>query len=1047
MDNDKNKKLKMSNSKFRTITIPITSLVLVLTIGVSIAMNVLDSTLDTFFGKGERHTVTIAGQEDWDTKYYGEALLAEKAKEEAYAVSAKLQDEGTILLKNNGALPLAKGSIVMPFGYAYENPIYGQLTSGGSAKWAVNPITPADGLKDYVTIDTSAIDKLEGKPEELEEAPGTTSASVVGSVLGGNSIIYEYDPSSYNSLPENKQATGLVFISRAGQEGSDKKHDAYIDGTPHYLALSENEKGAIRAAKKACGKVVVIFVSSAPMELAPLIVGELEADAILWYGHPGDRGFSELGKILTGEVNPSGRTVDIFSNDFTKNPTYVNFGPFVYSNATIGYNGFEAYPDACSDGQKHRFYIEYQEDMYMGYRYYETADVMDDDFVYEDEVVFPFGYGLSYSTFTQEITRFKDSGDEITVTVKVSNTSDVPGKEVVQLYYTSPYTDFDIENEIEKPAKNLVAFDKVEVKAKDSAEVELSFAKEDMASYCDTRENPDGTIGSYVLEKGDYTITLGKNSHEVWDSEVTTIGDTIWYDSENPRQSEIEAQAAYDEKGTLIPGLDGKPIPAKDSKGEFQAASNLFQDSTDYMHEESSFMTRSNWEGSYPKNTLSKNEKNYFVKTLKSKRFIDINSESEDDFEYQNDPMLGNVEESLVYNNEELPKSQDNGLTVSSLRGKDYYDEEWDLFLNQVDWNKDTSEFIKNVCFAAYRISEMGGGSILPSVEMYDGINGLKLSPQPTNDEMTQTSSIAYAPLMAATWNQDLVYEMGKAIGKEALAHNVNGWYAPAINLHRSPFGGRVFEYYSEDPVLTGKIAASIVSGAGDSGLVTYIKHFALNDEETSRSMKLATWAREQTMRELYLKPFEIAVKEAKMTIRYTKDTEGNVGEKVMRAATGIMSAQTCIGATQCHASYALQTELLRNEWGFNGTVTSDYYVYTNNAVRDKAYRSGCDLWLCTDAMSLLPNTTVDDMESNTAKHVYRNMLHNIAYTLANSNAMQGVAPGSIVYYDISPWKIGAIVGVCCGAVLTAGGIGWNIWRTLDEKRHPEKYTRKQKKA
>ena len=259
-------------------------------------------------------------------------------------MAKRVAEEGSVLLKNDGVLPLAKGSTVVPFGYAYLNPIYGQLTSGGSAKWVINPVTPEQGLSAY-TINTSAVERMQAAAVEiLTEAPGTKEAGAAGSMLGGDCKIYEYNASIYNALSEVPGSTGVVFVTRSGQEGQDQKYDAYADGTPHYLALSENEKGAIRAAKAACDNVVLVLVSSAPMELGPVVDGELECDAILWIGHPGERGFATLSELLDGDVNPSGRTVDTYSRDFTKDPSYANLGLFEYSNL-LTTSGAYAYAD------------------------------------------------------------------------------------------------------------------------------------------------------------------------------------------------------------------------------------------------------------------------------------------------------------------------------------------------------------------------------------------------------------------------------------------------------------------------------------------------------------------------------------------------------------------------------------------------------------------------------------------------------------------------------------------------------------------------------
>lgn len=357
-------KQRISNFSFRRIWIPIIAVLSGLCLLATVAMNLLSDLMDDYLGRGERID-SIVGEA---VSYYDKATDDRKVSAEtSYKTALEVQKEGSVLLRNNGVLPLAEKSVVTPFGYRYKEPIYGQIGSG-SAKWAVDPVTPEKGLEGSLTVNKSAADRMNGTPKALAEANGTLSAGdVAGSLMGGDSLIYEYDPSIYDGISGANGSVGLVFIARAGQEGSDKKYDGYEDGTPHYCAFTQNELGAIKRAKELCGKVVVIVEASTAMEYAPVVTpgSEYEADALLLVGHVGERGFSALGDILTGKVNPSGRTVDIHATDFTLDPTYKNFGEFKYANV-----------------KDKPYYIEYQEDVYLGYRFYETADEVDESFVY-----------------------------------------------------------------------------------------------------------------------------------------------------------------------------------------------------------------------------------------------------------------------------------------------------------------------------------------------------------------------------------------------------------------------------------------------------------------------------------------------------------------------------------------------------------------------------------------------------------------------------------------------------------------------------------------
>ncbi len=1000
-------KKKMSQKKFRTLVIIPLAVLLVLGIVLNAAAVILKSTFDQFLGAGEK---TVISANDLDGQYY-EIKYADgaAAKEAGYAVADRVNAEGSILLKNNGVLPLASGTEVAPFGYAFRNPTYSQTSASGSAKWPDEPITPYAALIDSgLVLNVEAVNTATkaGKVLKIAEAEGTQAAKGGASALGGSFIINEYDPAGYDAAPETPNATALVFVTRGGQEGSDIKSDAYSDGTPHYLALTEAEKSTIAVAKKLCKNVVLIVNSSAPMELLPVMSGEFECDAILWIAHPGERGFAALPKLLTGEYNPSGRTVDIWTADFTADPSYQAIGVHRYTNYTVTSGSF------TDGGTFNGMYNEYMEGVYMGYRYYETAAEVDPAFDYEKAVIFPFGYGLSYTSFTQEIVSLDDDGYTVTAKVKVTNTGNAAGKEVVQLYYSAPYTELDAKERIEKPVCNLVAFAKTsELAAGKSEEVTLTFTWDDLTSYAVYHDNGNGTKGCYFLEAGDYTISARKDSHTVLDSKTLTAAETVWYDGSDDahiRKTEKDAQSVLDEKGVPT----GVPM-----NGAFVAATNLFQTSTDYMNTNSTILTRTDWQNTQPLGVPEKEISENFIPELGLEISFDPNT----------DPRFGNVEGSVVYCAEEPVSKQDNGLKLSDLRGADYNDPRWEQLLDQLDYSKDKDSIKGNLSGAGYltfRIDSIG----LPATVEADGANGLKVSDAIEGGSsgyvMSKTTTYGMAPLLAATWNTELMYEFGAALGQEAMQNNVAGWYSPAINLHRSMFCGRVFEYYSEDPVLSGYMAAAAISGAMDNGLACYVKHFALNDTETGRASLIYTWADEQTMRELYLKAFEIAVKKAMSTIRYYGDN-GVLEEKAIRATTAIMATQTCFGRVSGECNYELLTLLLRDEWGFRGTAHSDYWVWNGDNLRDLALRSGLDTYLCNNA----PMWSLQDLDSATAHNLMRRATKNLAYTMVNSNAMQGIAPGSIVQVGTSPWVYALIAIDAVIGLLIAGGIVWIILR------------------
>ncbi len=994
----KPKKKKMRNLTFNLIWIPTLTLLTGILVAGNIVCNYFAESLD--YQLGGVSTSVSSGESDVSDElkdYYGiNGMTMEEAVENSSSVLRQVTDEGTILLKNNGVLPLEKSSEVTPFGYGYLNPFYTGLGAGTSS--SSDTVTPEAGLSSYFTVNSSAANAMKGSSyESPKEADGTTSVGgSQGTTLSTDQEIREYNPDIYSSLTGLSGSTGIVYITRTGQEGADKKYDAYEDGTPHHLALSKNERETITYAKEHCKSVVVVIVSSNIMECGDLMEGgELEVDAVLSVGNPGQYGFDSLGRILCGEVNPSGRTVDTWARDFTADPTYQNFGEFSYSNATWG--------------GSNRYFIEYEEDVYLGYKYYETAAYMDSNFDYDEAVVYPFGYGLSYCDldggFSQEITSMDYDDTSVTLTVNVTNNSNTySGKDVVEVYYSAPYTDFDVEYKIEKPVVNLIDFEKTDILAPgESQEIKVSFDLEDMASYCYTRSNSDGTTGAYVLESGNYSISIRANSHDVLDSETLTLNDTVWYDSTNPRESDKEAQADRIEN----------------EGGQVQAASNCFETSNDYMNECATILSRSDWEGtqpSMPENRTAQLPEDY----------VALNDAS-CNFDYSTDSELGNVSSSKVYTTTTPTYGEDNGMTLLDMRGKSFYDSDWDLLLDQLDFDNNMTQIRQFIGRANCSLGALDDVGKEVSSLYSDGATGVTSA--------SGSSSMASTPVFAATWNKDLMYEAGVCVGTEASVGGVSGWYSPAMNIHRSPFSGRNYEYFSEDGVLSGKMAAGIVSGAASKGVSCFIKHFFLNDEETNRSNWLAAWASEQAMRELYLKPFEICIKESeKMTVKYLEQNEEGEWEQKeaeLPSCSAMMVSQACVGFENCMCDYEMLTDLVRGEWGFEGTISTDMY-YGDSWICDKFLRAGGDIYL--------GNCLPKDYKSATGLTCIRNAVKHALYTTVNTSFYQGVAPSDKMTQSSSWWRPALIaLDVCLGAFIV-GWAGFLVYRNIDGHRNPDKY-------
>ncbi|MCD7735153.1 MAG: glycoside hydrolase family 3 C-terminal domain-containing protein [Clostridiales bacterium] len=1057
-------KLKMSVIKFRAITIPIMAIFLVLAIVLTIVTDYFTPSIDAFLGKGDRTATTPSGTEDWDTDYYTfTASNSEEALDNGAAVAEQIADEGEVLLKNDGLLPLTSETPVTPMGYHYLNPLMSGSGSGSTDTTADYVYDAVRGIEEaFTNVNQAAVEAMQNGTvhETIPEAASGEGGETA--FLGSSTILSEYPASTYAGIEDSCQDTvGLVFLGRAGGEGGDLYTLPYDDGTPHQLALTETERELLEFAKENCtGGVVVILNCCNTMELAEL-QDDPDINAIIVICTPGAMGFKALGDILNGTVNPSGRTVDTYVADNTLTPTFVNFnngtGNTVYENTEYTRDIWLA---AYKGGAQFQApFREYEEGVYLGYRWYETAaelgyftstnlpeGVTDPYYNRDNGVVYPFGYGLSYTTFQQEIVSYDDSGDQIVMQVEVTNTGDVAGKEVVQVYYGAPYTEFDVEYMIEKSTVNLIAYEKTDLLEPGTSEtVTITFDREDMASYCYTRENSDGTTGCYVLEAGDYTVSLRANSHDVIDSRTTVVEDTFWYDGSDEdhiRQSEKLAQSALDDEGN---SLETTANP----DASYVAATNQFENANTYMTDPSvgndvTILTRSDWANTQPSapTDVTRQASETVLEWLDyNYNTVDLGNGSWDDV---NDPILGSAEGSEVYTSEMPASNQDNGLTLSDMRGLSYYDEQWDALLDQIDYS---SSEITGALFAnGYASSSLSSVGKPETVE-HDGPQGLALNDNDGNSWISCCSFPA-ATVLAQTWNTDLAYQMGSAVGEENYYIEGGGWYAPAVNLHWSPFSGRNYEYYSEDPIISGKTAAAVISGAGDKGTYCTLKHFAMVDQEEQRWWIPSCWATEQTIREIYLKPFEIAVKEATKTIKYISDDEGTVSTKTMRACDAMMcSGWSGIGGLFTAYDYNLMTNVLRNEWGFCGYVITDYdqgNCANDNVAVNRMVRAGTDQHMLD--MTLFPGSYTS-LDTATGVQALRTAIKNTLYTMVNSAQFNGAAPGAEIYYKMSPWRVAMIsVDVVVGlAVLW--GIVVNVRRTKDAKAHPECYKSKKNTA
>jgi len=976
--------MKMSNLKFRTILVPLAVLGVSIPTILTITANEYSASLDFALGRGAKHTMTVKEVDAEKLKFYDRNYSsATESRKAAMSVAQEVEEKGAVLLKNTDEfLPLSKHSKVTPFGYRYLHPYYGGAGSANIDTSEDIVVTPEKALTSAFDVNASVVDKmrsLEGVTMFCDDGNDPTNLT-------------EYGMNSYSGLEEScANTTGIIYLARPGTEGYDLNSTVpYEDGTKTQLELTTYEKDMIQFAKNHCDHVVVLLITPEPM-----MVQDLEKDAkitsILWVGLPGMAGYQGVTRILDGEVNPSGRLPDLWYADFKSDPTWYNHTSTLFTDAV------EKGP-SC--------FMNYDEGIYMGYRYYETRYAMDNSFPafgkttdYDGAVVYPFGYGLHYEN--EKVSQAFDSlsyrNGEVKVQGRVLNHSSRDVDEAVEVYYTAPYT----EGGIAKASKNLVAFDKISAPAGKEVPFTLTFMDEEMSSYDHKGIYTDK--GSYVLEKGEYTISLGKNSHESFGTKSLTVDKDYVY-------------STTAKKGEAV----GK------RKGDEKEANNILNFINQYEEEgHLSVLSRDHFDTTFPKEKTSIPFSEELKTALTS-------------FDYKTDPRLGEVEGSLLYHAEDPVSKKQNGLTLSDLRGLDYSDPRWDDLLDQLDY--DSPDIPSVITYALYQTSAVNA---IGKVETNDNDGTVGLTANWGGNESlasmfgsktSKVTSCAYpcAPIQAATFDRDVMKRMGEMIGEESLTNNISGWYAPGLNLHRTPYGGRNFEYYAEDPVLTGEIAASTVSGAfTKGGLYAYIKHFALNETDVDRS-SVAVFADEQTCRELYFKGFEICVKKAEGELRYyDKGKDAQVTKKV-KACRGLMTSMNYIGVQSPTNSYDLLTTLLRGEWGFEGMVETDFTSGTYKS-KDVGYRVGNDLWMAVRAAAL-------DLSTPTAKWAARKAIHNIAYVAVNSNAYDRVAPGAYVYYDLSPWQI-ALISIDVVLYATAAGlVVWMVLRQLDEKKHPENY-------
>ena len=859
--------------------------------------------------------------------------LSESTVARSREVVKQVGEEGFVLLKNeNAALPLTGTKNLNVFGWASTNPIYGGTGSGSSDSSLNTGIL--QGLSEAGFTTNTDLTKLYTDYRADRSGAATGAASITSQSWDLPEPTVDYYTDAVMSSAKSFSDTAVIVLARSGGEGADLPLDmnklikgtygeqerassaapdnyTYFNGTytnnsatvddfdpgEHYLELSHPEKDMIAKVCENFEKVIVVINANNTMELG--WVDEYpQIGAVIWAPGPGVTGFTALGEILAGTVNPSGRTVDTFVKDLTKTPTWNNFGHFGYTNVEDLRAKIAAADNAY---QGHIAFVNYVEGIYVGYKFYETAAV-EGLINYDEYVQYPFGYGLSYTTFTQELTNFADAGDKVTFDVKVTNTGSVAGKDVVEVYFTPPYYN----GGIEKAEVNLVQFGKTAILQPGASEtISFSIAKEDFASY-DSGIKVNG--GGYILEAGEYTLSIRQNSHTEIASASFTLDADIIYDASNKRASDQVA------------------------------ATNQFEE---YSKGDLKELSRTDGFANYDEVTAAPAGDAFLLS---------------DAYRAQIEPGSSGTYDPTLYDNasDVMPtQGAAKTLTLFQLKDASYDDSRWETLLSQMTFEE------------MARLVNIGGWQTVA----IDSVGKLATSdcdgPAGLNNFITGAYGTSYPGeiVMAQTWNKELVEEVGRAMTKEYDEAYNYGWYGPAMNTHRSAFAGRNFEYYSEDGVLAGYMAAAEINGAIENKVYPYIKHFALNDQETNRCTFLLTWASEQNIRENYLKPFEIAVKNYQGT------------------SLAVMSSFNFIGTQPSTANPYLLNNVLRGEWGFVGMVETDYDGSYGYIITDKSIRNGNDLQL---GFGFAATDQLTD-QSATATLALRQASKNILYTIAKS--------------------------------------------------------------
>lgn len=863
-------------------------------ITVNIFANRYSGLVTNFFGQKSSTIVKGDDNANIDTEYYKlDYSSSEELMEDEREYAEQVQAEGVILLQNNN-LPMEANKVTFLGYYSRDD----QLSGG-------------------VSVSTNA-------PRMVDQFVNTGFEVNQTMLDYYNSISGEVDPSVYPanvtaSISEYDDLAVLVLFSGGAES---------VDITVNDLRFDQTERNLISYASSNFDNVVVLLNTSNTLELGYL--EEFDNLSTLYINFAGDAGIGVIPEIITGEITPSAKTSDTFAYDVESPIAMLNYENSSSDQAII------------QNGQSVGNYVNYIEGIYVGYRYFETRY---EDYVlnqgnagsfnYDELVQYPFGYGLSYTTFDYSDFSLREDGSNFVASVTVTNTGDTySGKEAVEIYMQSPYTDYDKENGVEKSAVELVGFGKTsELEPNQSETLTITIPKDEMRAY------DSNNAKTYIVDDGTYYFTAAKNSHDAINNILMAKGADTSRMTEEGDASLVRTyeQGEFDSE-TYSVGSDGFEI------------TNQFDDvNLNYYYDDVTYISRNNWTGTIP-----------------SSKQGDIQA---------TDELLNDFNPIFEEKGEEAPTTgASNGLMLASMIGVDYDSEYWDMILDQFT----TEELMSIVAYGGYQTAYIASINKPASTDK-DGPAGLDASQLGGETCYTFPSD----SMLACTWNQELVEQLGYFISQDCLLTGTTGWYAPACNIHRVSICGRTREYFSEDPFLSGTMSYAIASTAQEHGVVTYTKHFALNEQENNRSSVL-TFSNEQAIREIYLQPFEMATKEG--------------------GSLGIMTSMNRVGAVYSSSKYSLCTTILKDEWGFKGVVITDYVSGPSEKVNTREMvLAGTDLFLCTASDTLM---FIDNYQNDAdVLNALREAAHRICYTYVNSNLMNGLTSSDRIVPITPAWK------------------------------------------